>query len=94
MFISGVARHDAHNLMMYSVTVDTKDIITRSDKGPSGTIAVFEIFCFGRSTTTANNLQGAFQNFKNICSHVKRAYNPPKFVKLGRITSLTISNEQ
>ena len=69
--------------MMYSVTVDTKDLITRSDKTSSGTIAVFEIFCFGRTTTTAANLQAAFPQFKNICIAVKRSYNPPRFVKLG-----------
>ena len=70
--------------MMYSTTVDTKTIIKRSDKGKSGTISVFEVFCFGKSTTTANNLQGAFNHFKNLCSTVKKTYNPPKFVKLGK----------
>lgn len=70
--------------MMYSVTVDTKDLITRSDKTSSGTIAVFEIFCFGRTTTTASNLQSAFHQFKNICTSVKRSYQPPRFVKLGK----------
>ena len=87
---TGVTRQDARNLMMYVCTVDTKNVIKRSDELKSGTISVFEVFCIGKSTTTAHNLQGAFTQFKNLCSTVRNTYNPPRFVKLGKKINFTL----
>ena len=49
-------------------------MITRSDKTSSGTIAVFEVFCFGKTTTTTVNLEGAFHQFKNKGGVQKKSF--------------------